>query len=397
MKPLPDVIVQIICQMLSTTEIIQIAKCSRQMMHAADNPVAWAGSILRVSSSKLPPVALSSLRLLRHARVSLTWPFPHQHRFFERDLEATLDIFTPSLTELDFTGCIVVGGGSAFFAITSTVLHRVLTHPCAKHLRALHIHRNVAGAITEQTARSLCKLPQLDTLSVMQFGEDHSGWRHLVHARKLTCLSFGMQSTPSTSLGSIATLQLRELRLTSAELASPGRAGAFLRFFSGPQMSRLQVLTLSCCRVYSSPPHAPNFQTALADHAEHVAAFREMKLLRVLHLESMPFDSFLPAVKHAPALQLVTILPAKSYWGPPTLPLLPVVCDLLALCPQLHVAFLHDMPYSATPRGPLTIAQQLRLCYPQVSDGTMDHAILLAERIRFQRRPIDFEIDYGHP
>jgi hypothetical protein len=89
LQRLADVELALIMQQLSAVELLQFARCSRQLMYAADNAFGWRHVLLRLNSAQTPPAPLHSMRLLRHAPTALTWS-PCSQDEFERQVAPSL-------------------------------------------------------------------------------------------------------------------------------------------------------------------------------------------------------------------------------------------------------------------------------------------------------------------
>lgn len=221
MHRLADVEVAMVMHHLPVSQLLQLARCSRALMHAADCSFAFAHSTLRVSTLSAQPPRFAVSGLLRHACFSLLWTSDAES-MTDSDLRLLLDLMTHCSDRLRAISVVHE------IAIEPHLWHRVLAHPAAMHLRSLSLYSTRFGPVQfevdgEMIAR-ISQLPLLHTLRICPMPVGSSVWLPLADCAALTDLSISDHNSYGfhSCLPLVAQcLHLRRLALHQVCLHSP--------------------------------------------------------------------------------------------------------------------------------------------------------------------------------
>jgi hypothetical protein len=200
MNQLADVELQLVMQHPDARSLLQLARCSRPLMHAADSQFAWKNvDPLWISSTAMKLRSPSSL-LLRYARLSLRWLPPSS---VSLDESVDLLLSGPLIPHgLDLSAC----EDDLSFAHFC----RILSHPSMQSLRLLHLRKvliTFGSPDSGEIIRLTVALPLLDTLRIDERLTHVQQWSILPNAPCLTSLSIAEGGLVATdSLVSVSSL-----------------------------------------------------------------------------------------------------------------------------------------------------------------------------------------------
>ena len=357
MNRLADVELQLIMHGLVAAELLQLARCSRRLLHAADCALAWqhtqarltfhfprrpapsrwsswmkSGRKLLLGGKSPPPSSLSlplqvaaSPRLLRHSRTILQLRSSHSGHVSSEDVRALCELLARlpaciQLHELDWGVHTNLSADSA---------HLLLTLPALQFLRV-----TVAGQsrLVDESVRLLSRLQLLHTLECRcDYGSN--GMDSLSAFPALTSLQIN-DNCPQSCLYAIA----RCSQLTHLHLLRPRLDGARLRaFFGSPLMQRnLQWLRIDGLSVR----HDGLDEDKSVSDADYIAAFSSLSALHTLRLHRVfNIDHLLLHLSYAPALRLCELHLDVYRHASDCIPSPPAVTRFLTAAPesQLHV------------------------------------------------------------
>jgi hypothetical protein len=325
MNRLADVELQLIMHGLQATEILQLARCSPQLMHAADSSFAWLHTTLQLhfcrwfnfGRRKLP---LS--RLFSPASPSLLWdssiPATIQEPRVVGDLLFLARGLWP-LRELD--------ASNANGLIRVDSWQRILLAPQMQQQRVLRT--SLLPNKAKRLLPLIAALPRLHTLAITHIPGDDSGtWMILSGAPALTCLHLG-HILYSTEHARSALLLCHSL--TRVHWTNPPFGGILFRqFFAASSMQQqLQHLQLDY------------FPAAFVPAADYALSFSGLHRLRSLHLRRVAgTDHLLSQLAHAPALRHLTVeLRYEEQWkeAVSTIPSIAVLSKLMESAPRMQL------------------------------------------------------------
>ena len=335
MTRLADVELQLVMHGLQCGELLQFARCSQRLMHAAHSAFAWLHASPLHITLPTPPMALHSLQhslLLRWASLSLTvLPFANGLSPGGRSWSTSADFKRLSGSELQQLQPESEAADRVRVrerAISIHALHsqallpdaewvRLLHMPCMQSLRVLRcgkigmdMHRERFASLRRAMAtafmRAVIHLPHLHTLQLVQYDADTGEYEWLALMPSLTSLSVadvrGQQRErvllPITACTKLRTLSICEL---AAQSLRP--------FLMAPNLLQLQSLTLErfSCRGARGQ--------LLVTPADFVAVFSALTQLQSLELlECDPVSEILAHAHSAPALRVITLRPNPGHW-----------------------------------------------------------------------------------
>ena len=345
MHSLPTVLAQSVLRCLPSKDIIALARCSSTLMRAAQDPFAWALSLLHIDSTHADAALSAQSRLLRHAPTFFLSTRKEYLPDGQDDLSDAEKIPTlPLLLHgLDVQEMSALYGDRRL---------RLLQHPSLRHLRSLKLWTSdVRGDVDEKTFAVITALPSLATLQLLIM-RPGAGWLANIDSMpSLTSLSLcELALEPETMLPHLTRCaRLRHLHLQVC--ASPALdGGQFGAFFSGPHMSRLQSLVL---QGFHAGLHRKEYRESAVplSAADFTAAFDAMQELHSLHLlNGSGHDLLLQSLPRARSLRELRLMPEEvnditNEWMPPPA-LLAFVLDAL---PALHCEL--DLSLQCEDRG----------------------------------------------
>lgn len=317
----PDVIIQLLVQLLPRADIIRTARCCRQLLHAISSPAAFQLVPMQLRSH-LGPKSQVALGLLRFAPLSLqiykpteaqSWvepsfaaapsnkrkkaPRPSIPFWSRAGLDALLSQ-TAQIVRLEFL--------ESSTQISTKLWTHLLSHPALRSVDSLIIHRpewsrRSRCAVTPQMLQLICALPRLHTLWVHPDASDPARWSVLSEAKSLTDLHIADSNCND----------LTSLLPTVVKFAAPLRSLSILL----PKLSMnqfndvftqqsatclsLQHLTIERWDVEQCPKES--------DLAAAFIALRSLFSLKLLHVQ--PTDRVLASLHHSTSLRMLSILP----------------------------------------------------------------------------------------
>jgi hypothetical protein len=276
-------------QFLDPGSRLKAARCSRQLLAAADDEFAWAaGGVARLllSNHSLSQPSRIQSSLLRHAPIAL-----HVVSGGAACIPGILAV--GHLRELRLHLWFAQQGPGA-----------LLVHPSLQDLRVLHL----SDPACLRTLELVAALPRLQSLALPSLTgrlENQEGphpspfyWpgdlAPLLHMAQLTELEMRDWKRPYAEDAAIIgrLVQLRSLRLTAVD----NMATAFAHFpVDSPMLAQLRHLTIEDFCVYN-------------DSAGHVSALSRLPQVESLRLiRAREIDSLLASLHHAPALRLLVV------------------------------------------------------------------------------------------
>ena len=318
----PDVIVQLLVQLLPRPGILRMARCCHQLLHAISSPAAFQLVPLRLRSD-LGPRSQVAFGLLRFAPLSLQICKPTEAQswvepafaaaaaskrkktprpsipFWSRTALLALLSQTAQIVRLEFSH-------SSCTQIATGLWMELLARPSLRSLESLIIHRPENSrrsrcAITPQMLQLICALPRLRTLSVHPDAADPARWAALSEARLLTDLHIA--DSNGNDLPSLLptvvqfAAPLRSLSILLPKLSMDQFCDVFTQ--SSPTCLSLQHLTLERWDVEHCPEGS--------DLAAAFLALRSLFSLKLLHVQ--PTDRVLASLHHSVSLRMLSILP----------------------------------------------------------------------------------------
>ena len=306
---LAKVELQLVMQFLDTDSKLKAARCSRQLLQAADHPFAWQGPSVRMRSEDQPQLGpLIRQSLLRHAPISLTLAV-------NSEVPVAEVAAIPRLREL-VVSCVdePIGFDPQLLAL-----------PALQRLQRLRVQCHPPVS----TMRLLPTLPALRTLELFELDESADcSWLPGMPALtdlEVTGVDFWRSPQPAAdvrrgrgarararipapSTCSAADAVARCAQLQSLRLRYPRffEADAFARLCSAPALRQLRHLDLQYLRAMVTESVA----------AAHHSAFSSLAQLQSLSLQAVErVDLLLPQLTHAPAMRTLTFacVPDEPY------------------------------------------------------------------------------------
>ena len=342
MERLADVELQLVMHGLDARSLLQFARCSRPLLHAADHPFAWLHASLHIlgwqvesaSSSSSPPS-----RLLRHARLSVRFDKsrPTEQGAIAVQAQPFVDALRSLASPLHHLTCT----DATKPRISLEQWQQILAAPSARHLRTLRMAGDMCrSSFDDETVRAISRLAHLHTLAVECCAEDSAVWAALPDAPALTSLQIvdRHRSTLEDDFGNSCLHYVRQcsklthLNIWSFALALNG--GDELRSFfadSPHHMQRLESLqlTMDCDELLPAPC---------------VAAFSSLVHLHSLHLAHCTSVSWLlPHVRAAPVLRRLRLEVSNNQvvdQENQDIPAIAAIAALLTAAPLLHCSLL---------------------------------------------------------
>jgi hypothetical protein len=303
---LATVELQLCLQFLDAKSKLKAARCSRRLLQAADQPFAWHGPPVAMSSRRRPQLG-SHIRqsLLRHAPIAL---------MLVCKMSAEEMAAIPRLQTLHVV-----------YRISDDFAHQLLALPSLRELQTLQMPLDLPPS-------TLQLLPTLSALHTLKcwMSDDSAYWSWLPAMPALTHLDLTCmvaRPIPPTLIDAIGQCaQLQTLRLQYPRFS----AGAFARFCSAPAMRRLRHLKLDSF-------HA---QLTVEEYRAAFSALAQLESLRLQWVHGV--DRLLPHLAHAPTLRTLTITckaesPADAETYGARLPNRDALRQLLAAAPLLQV------------------------------------------------------------
>lgn len=337
MDRLPDVLLQLLMQLLRTADRLRFARCSSSVLHAADSPAAWrhCGMLLCSTGRGALPVPLSSSRLLRHPAsvggVALRWS--HMHGLTDADCDRLLSSFSP-IAELDCRACETKRGDDDDERISSASLLLILAHPSLVQLRSLSLPVDwPLGASVLQRLGQLSRLSHLHIAGSSPPLPDSRIMSALLTLPALTSLSTAsIVVDPASSQDDLsAQLPLPPVVDLCMERAMFFSEGFELLFGRQLRLRSLQSLSLKKCATHRSQPL--DWTVCVSLHTLHLRevmnvthmlpALRLLKSLRSLTIspvplsdstDTHPLDSLVELLLHSHELR-VTIFVVRPAFG----------------------------------------------------------------------------------
>jgi hypothetical protein len=284
---------QLVLQFVDTDARLKAARCSRQLLAAADHPFAWrhAEAVVVRQPDSQPPQGYAQ-RLLRSLRPpplrlvpSLALP-GRLRRSLLRHASILLRVDKDS--SLSIAAIVALSQRLRELRIhadwTAANVEELLPHPALQQLRVLRLpsrSRTAAVALA-------CGLLQLHSLSHYPAGIDVDridlSVQALQEAARLTALEvrcFSLGPPRLEPLGQMA--QLHSLRLHAATFVPPG---GFVRFCSSPMMRQLRRLSLDGGSVSCGLTHRDN-PLSDADHLAALGALQRLEWLRLAEVTAV--------------------------------------------------------------------------------------------------------------
>jgi hypothetical protein len=241
--PLAKVEWQLIMHCCDFSSLLRLARCSRTMLAAMDDPFSWKFFPLLLMHSRIPKLGarLKASKLLRIRGVSYRWVYPKLDRpenahlpVHENEILAMQTI--PNLKEVDATQRTTV---------REEHWEKLLKHPAAAGLTCLRVNKSAwMERFSFQCMLLASQLQQLSTLS-LPLGD----WcidRALVllpSFSELTDLQlFGTDTDPDSSNGILSVMQCLKLRRLALENE---HTRAWHPVLSAPALSSLLELSLT--------------------------------------------------------------------------------------------------------------------------------------------------------
>lgn len=357
MQRLPDVLLQFLMQLMRKEDRLLLARCSSQMMHAANSPAAWRHcSMLQCSTGRVPSAPLSSCHLLRHVQsmcgLSLRWP--RMYKLTDSDCDRLLTAFAP-IAELDFRECQTKRGGGDE-RISASRMQQILMHSALSQLRSLSLP--VESSINAEMLQQLHQLPLLSYLHIAGSRPPKQNpwiWPALLTMPALTSLSTSLIFAASTEndvpikggLPSIIHLRMER--------------AVFFTFGRQTRLRSLQSLTL--CKWAANRVLQLDWTFFECLHSLHLRQFINLA-------------EFLPPLRFLKPLRLLTISPVPELHfassGPQSIESL---IELLMLSPELRVTIFVVPPPFGRFKCPADVAslfpaesRELRSRMAQVTD-----------------------------
>jgi hypothetical protein len=318
---LADIEVQLCMHGMMTLERLQFARCSRQLMHAAQSPFAWKHApplVIDFPTRKSAAASDDDIRsdgrhhsMLRHCALFVhlqpidtgRWSVCHP---LVTDLIALASSSVQPIHTLD--------AGNVILDLRQW-LRLLACPPLQTHLRSIRFHNwsnFVEGGV--KLFRALAALPSLSTLrmdmSWVGHEEGPAAGAELVHLRSLTSLRFrdGGQQGWTSQLDNVAAIPgLKRLHVHSPSLYG----GAFKQFCCSFDriMHQLEVLKLD----YFACGGARVAERVTAE--DYAAGFASLRALRCLHLiRVFSVDVMIAHVHHIPNLRTLDIQPNAETW-----------------------------------------------------------------------------------
>ena len=337
---------------LDARSLLQFARCSRPLLHAADHPFAWLHASLHIlgwqvesaSASSSPP---SETRLLRHARLSLR--FNNSRPTEQGNIAVQTQPFVDALRSLTSSLHHLTCTDSTKPRISLEQWQQILNAPSARHLRSLHVVGCMYGlCFDETTVRAIARLPHLHTLVVERCAAHPAMWAALHSAPALTSLRIVDMHTMEREereeqFGNSCLQHVRQCsRLTHLNIWSFALQGdGFKSFFAGsPHMRQLHSLQLTCLECADVPS------------AAYISAFSALEHMHTLHLaRCASVNSLLPHLRCAVALLDLTLeVSEEQVTQEEDTPSPSVIADLLLAAPLLHCTLVLHMEIVDTER-----------------------------------------------
>ena len=179
-------------QGLGATDLLNFARCSRALAHAADNPFAWlhARVNVRIDTDVIAhaPLAAPCIQSVgRHARISARVGrrnFGSEHN--QSALAAVMRVISAPLHELHLERDTELIGPPDWTSLPTFVNVCVL---------------DIQGNITADTLRCVAKLPRLHTLKVARCAVSADVWQTLPELPSLTSLDLVDLRMPALEVG----------------------------------------------------------------------------------------------------------------------------------------------------------------------------------------------------
>ena len=340
MERLADVELQLVMHGLDARSLLQFARCSRPLLHAADHPFAWLHASLHIlgwqvesASSPCSPPS----RLLRHARLSVR--FDNSRPTEQGNIAVEAQQFVDALRSLASPLHHLTCTDSTKPRISLQQWQQILGAPSARHLRTLHVVGCMYGlCFDDSTVHAIARLPHLHTLVVERCAAHPDMWAALHSAPALTSLRMvdmhAMQREEREErFGNSCLQHVRQCsKLTHLDIWSFALQGdGFDSFFAGsPHMRQLHSLQLTCLECADVPS------------AAYMSAFSALEHMHSLHLaRCASVNSLLPHLRCAVALLDLTLEVAEEQvTQDEDTPSTSVVADLLLAAPLLHCVLL---------------------------------------------------------
>ena len=332
LKRLADVELQLVMHGLDAPSLLQFARCSHQLLHAADHPFAWSCSsspALHLPPSKLEVAVAHPACLLRHSRVALCWsatdPAASVRSESAHQLIGAVSSLALPLHELAYLD------SSRDFRVSKSDWMRVLTSPAVHPLRILRMIGCSAGvSLDASIVRAIAQLPHLHTLAVDQCALKADMWAALPDAPALTSLAI-VDHHQRTLEDGFANSCLRFVaqcsKLIHLDIQSFALQGAGFQalFALSPHIRRLQSLTLRRLDCRSVPPAA---------YAAVFSSLAELHSVRLLDCRGI--HSLLPSLACAGALRHLDVEVPDDRLGPDDTPSAAILSALFLAAPMLH-------------------------------------------------------------
>ena len=315
---LPDVLAQLVMQLLPLNDLLLFARCNRRLLSQADSACVYkhVPPFTHQWSMECPSAGL--LKLMRHVPVTLKPGIKSRHLLWEH---ATLRLYGLDTTEwqISLSGCL-----------------QFVSRPLMQSVRRLVLEGN--EWYDAQVLERVAQLPRIETLIMLNTCDSDrpptmESIRLLRSAGSLTSLSIHDEFDPSSVLAALVDFpSLTQLTVKKPWIYDEQWVGQF----ASPGLRKLTSLTLDWCIFMGPTEETDPMNPAHAD-----AVFTSLTQLTALQLK-MPFgvDLILPSVRFAVALRSLRIeanSDHNDFFAPRVLPTFGVLHALMIAKTSLRI------------------------------------------------------------